>query len=82
MPAVVLKQSDTHGGGDRKFSRCVQPNVLNRRKTEMANKVIRIRLKAYDHQLIDQSAERIVETAKRTDAKVSGPSPSPPGKRS
>jgi small subunit ribosomal protein S10 len=39
--------------------------------------MIRIRLKAYDHQLIDQSAERIVETAKRTDAKVSGPIPLP-----
>ena len=43
----------------------------------MANKTIRIRLKAYDHQLIAQSAERIVETAKRTDAKVSGPIPLP-----
>ena len=43
----------------------------------MANESIRIRLKAYDHQLIDQSAERIVETAKRTDAKVSGPIPLP-----
>ena len=42
-----------------------------------AKKMIRIRLKAYDHQLIDQSAERIVETAKRTDAKVSGPIPLP-----
>lgn len=40
-------------------------------------KMIRIRLKAYDHQLIDQSAERIVETAKRTDARVSGPIPLP-----
>ena len=39
--------------------------------------MIRIRLKAYDHQLIDQSAEKIVETAKRTDAKVSGPIPLP-----
>jgi small subunit ribosomal protein S10 len=38
---------------------------------------IRIRLKAYDHQLIDQTAERIVETAKRTGAKVSGPIPLP-----
>ncbi len=38
---------------------------------------IRIRLKAYDHQLIDQSAERIVETAKRNGAKVSGPIPLP-----
>jgi len=40
-------------------------------------KMIRIRLKAYDHQLIDQTAEKIVETAKRTDAKVSGPIPLP-----
>lgn len=38
---------------------------------------IRIRLKAYDHQLIDQSAEKIVETAKRTGASVSGPIPLP-----
>jgi len=40
-------------------------------------KMIRIRLRAYDHQLIDQAAERIVETAKRTNAKVSGPIPLP-----
>ncbi len=38
---------------------------------------IRIRLKAYDHQVIDQSAEKIVETAKRTGANVSGPIPLP-----
>ena len=44
--------------------------------------MIRIRLKAYDHQLIDQSAERIVETAKRTGAAVSGPIPCPPSGRS
>ena len=42
----------------------------------MAQKeMIRIRLKAYDHQVIDQSAEKIVETAKRTGAQVSGPHP-------
>ena len=35
--------------------------------------MIRIRLKAYDHQLIDQAAEKIVETAKRSGATVSGP---------
>lgn len=40
-------------------------------------KLVRIRLKAYDHQLIDKAAEKIVETAKRTDAKVSGPIPLP-----
>ena len=43
----------------------------------MANQKIRIKLKAYEHSLIDQSAERIVETAKRTGARVSGPIPLP-----
>ncbi|MBC8591588.1 30S ribosomal protein S10 [Wansuia hejianensis] len=38
---------------------------------------IRIRLKAYDHELLDVSAQRIVETAKRTGATVSGPVPLP-----
>ncbi|HQN74660.1 MAG: 30S ribosomal protein S10 [Candidatus Izemoplasmatales bacterium] len=42
-----------------------------------ANQVIRIRLKSYDHRLLDQSAKRIVETAKKTGAKVSGPIPLP-----
>ena len=41
------------------------------------NEMIRIRLKAYDHQLIDSSAAKIVETAKRTGARVSGPIPLP-----
>ena len=36
---------------------------------------IRIRLKGYDHRLVDLSAEKIVETAKRTGARVSGPVP-------
>ena len=39
----------------------------------MVNQSIRIRLKAYDHKLLDQSAGEIVETAKRTGAKVAGP---------
>ena len=39
--------------------------------------VIRIRLKAFDHRLIDQSAKEIVETAKRTGAQVKGPIPLP-----
>ena len=43
----------------------------------MANQKIRIKLKAYEHNLIDKSSERIVETAKRTGAKVSGPIPLP-----
>ena len=43
----------------------------------MATQKIRIRLKSYDHSLIDQAAEKIVETAKRSGAAVSGPIPLP-----
>ena len=43
----------------------------------MAKQKIRIRLKAFDHSVLDQSAERIVETAKATGAKVVGPVPLP-----
>ena len=43
----------------------------------MANQKIRIKLKAYEHTVIDQSAARIVEAAKRTTARVSGPIPLP-----
>ena len=42
---------------------------------------IRVCLKAYDHQLIDSSAQKIVDTAKRTDASVSGPIPMPTKRR-
>ena len=47
------------------------------KKVMTTSEKIRIRLKAYDHVLIDQSAEKIVDTAKRTGAKVSGPIPLP-----
>ena len=43
----------------------------------MATQKIRIRLKAYDYKLLDQSAGEIVETAKRTGAEVAGPIPLP-----
>lgn len=43
----------------------------------MADQRIRIRLKAFDHRLIDRSAAEIVETAKRTGARVLGPIPLP-----
>jgi len=43
----------------------------------MARQRIRIRLKAYDHRLLDQSAAQIVETAQRTGADVVGPVPLP-----
>jgi small subunit ribosomal protein S10 len=45
--------------------------------TNKANNKIRIRLKAYDHRVLDQSARRIVETAERTGARVVGPVPLP-----
>ncbi len=47
----------------------------------MANQKIRIRLRAYEHNLLDKSARRIVETAKRTGATVSGPIPLPTEKQ-
>ena len=43
----------------------------------MASQKIRIKLKAYEHSIIDQSAARIVDTAKRTGSRVSGPIPRP-----
>lgn len=54
--------------------------LLKRNEKEgniMANQKIRIRLKAFDHNILDQSAEKIVETAKSTGAKVAGPVPLP-----
>ncbi len=42
-----------------------------------AKEKIRIRLKGYDHALVDQASEKIIETAKRTGARVSGPVPLP-----
>lgn len=47
---------------------------------KMAGQKIRIKLKAYDHDLIDVSADKIVETVKRTGTKVSGPIPLPTDK--
>ena len=46
----------------------------------MLNEKIRIRLKAYDHRVLDQSTTEIVETAKRTGARVAGPIPLPTSK--
>ena len=43
----------------------------------MANQVMRITLKAYEHQLVDASAKKIIETVKKTGAQVSGPVPLP-----
>ena len=46
----------------------------------MANQKIRIKLKAYEHSVIDQSAARIVDVAKRTGSRISGPIPLPTDK--
>lgn len=43
----------------------------------MANQVMRITLKAYDHQLVDSSAKKIIETVRRNGSQVSGPVPLP-----
>ncbi len=43
----------------------------------MAKQKIRIRLKAYDHKILDQSAQQIVDTAQRTGAQIAGPVPLP-----
>jgi small subunit ribosomal protein S10 len=52
--------------------------TLSSKKDEiMQNQKIRIRLKAYDHKLLDQSVNEIVDTAKRTGARIAGPIPLP-----
>ena len=50
---------------------------LGRVRATMVNQKIRIRLKAYDHRLLDQSTTEIVDTARRTGARVAGPIPLP-----
>ena len=53
------------------------PRLFDNRDLSMATRKIRIRLKAYDARLLDQSAGEIVETDKRTGAQVAGPIPLP-----
>ncbi len=79
-----MVQNDTHGlayCGTRPYPEITETTEyvqIKEEKHNMANQeMIRIRLKAYDHQLIDASAEKIVETAKRNGASVSGPIPLP-----
>ena len=51
--------------------------MATKKENAVTSEKIRIRLKAYDHVVLEQSAEKIVDTAKRTGAKVSGPVPLP-----
>jgi small subunit ribosomal protein S10 len=80
---MMWKVADTPGpfamADVRKFPRrIVYFNKMGEKGGEiMAKEKIRIRLKAYDHRILDQSAEKIVDTAKRSGATVSGPIPLP-----
>ena len=83
-----MAQNDTHGLAyceTRPYPEIKETTeyvLFKEEKHNMANQeMIRIRLKAYDHQLIDASAEKIVETAKRNGASVSGPIPLPTEKQ-
>ena len=82
---VEKKKTTTRKTAAKKTESTKKETTKKAAKTEKGTKVattvqserIRIRLKAYDHVLIDQSAEKIVDTAKRTGAQVSGPIPLP-----
>lgn len=55
-------------------------NLLRRRKTVAVSEKIRIKIKGYDHATVDAAAARIVEAAKRSGSRVSGPIPLPTDK--
>lgn len=74
-PAIKSEGKDTPGSVFE-----IEPNKKFRRQRMAVEKKIRIRIKSYDHQLVDSAAEKIVETAKRTGARVSGPIPLPSDK--
>ena len=65
---------ETHGGV---FAFRLPPKNFKEAMTVAVKEKIRIRLKSYDHTLVDAAAVKIVETAKRTGARVSGPIPLP-----
>jgi len=75
---VRRKLADTPDHGGRSERVLITP--VNRGREEgrtVAGQKIRIRLKAYDHEVIDSSARKIVDTVTRTGAKVAGPVPLP-----
>lgn len=75
-PAVTFLFENARQSVQPKFE-CGDNRTIQNKEIKMANYRIRIKLKAYEHNLIDQSAEKIVETARRTGARVSGPIPLP-----
>jgi small subunit ribosomal protein S10 len=75
-----LGQDGAFSAADLGTSRaCALQVAVSREGTEatMAGQKIRIRLKAYDHEVVDSSARKIVETVTRTGAQVAGPVPLP-----
>src|SRR4051794_8863841 len=75
-------RTERRGGGAasvvrRTTSDQAQSSTRVRTSESMAGQKIRIRLKAYDHEVIDSSARKIVDTVTRTGAKVAGPVPLP-----
>jgi small subunit ribosomal protein S10 len=67
----------TFVGGKYLFLRRVNIMPKTKKVAEVGKERIRIRLKAFDHVVLDQSAQKIVDTAKKTGAEVSGPIPLP-----
>ena len=74
---VVKKTTTNKTTAKKETTKAVKKEKGTTKATTVQSERIRIRLKAYDHVLIDQSAEKIVDTAKRTGAQVSGPTPLP-----
>jgi small subunit ribosomal protein S10 len=67
-----MTRRDTHGYVDT-----IQVSIIKRSRKTMAGQKIRIKLAAYEHELVDQAAQRIVETMQKSGAKISGPIPLP-----
>ena len=75
-PGRVFRKAETQSAKAENVAAYLK--ILNRRqKTVATSEKIRIRLKSYDHTLIDAAAKKIVETAKRNGSEVSGPIPLP-----
>jgi small subunit ribosomal protein S10 len=66
----------THPAGTARYAGTMATAAVTPKERRMAQK-IRIKLKAYDHKVLDQSAEKIVDTVRRTGARISGPVPLP-----
>ena len=79
--ATTKKETSKKETTKQTTKKAVKPATEKTAKTQSAqSEKIRIRLKAYDHVVLEQSAEKIVDTAKKTGAKVSGPIPLPTAK--